>query len=1001
MIQIHSTIFLWLKKYGVMKKLFFILIIIYGRDTLAQSFAINTDGSNADASAIFDVKSTSKGMLVPRMSKAQKNAITIPAAGLLIYQDAPDSTGFYYFSGSSWLWLATASNTKGWATTGNAGTDTALNFLGTTDIMPLRFKQNNGWIGQFDRTNGNYFIGSGTGQKNTTGGLNAAMGDSALANNTTAFGGVAIGANALMKNTSGLANNAVGSSALRNNITGSFNLAMGSNALGKHKSGDDNVAIGSSALLNDTTGSFNVAIGASAMLTSVNSSYSVAIGPSALMFSKNGTYKIGIGSGALSTDTTTSPNIAIGANTLLVNVSGKSNLAIGTEALSSNKVSNNLAIGMGALKFNTFAGNNTAIGDSALYTQSFNNSNAVYLTNNTAIGSKALFLNQPSNPTNGGNNVAIGNLAMAENTNGEQNVAIGSKAMEKAKGFFNRFNVAIGVEALRHDSASFGGNTAIGYKSGVNNSGGFENLYTGYLSARSMTSGNYNVAMGAESFQGHDKGDSNVVIGAKAMGSTSFPLKNGNYNTAIGYESMFSNDTSFNTAVGYMTLRNNITGSRNTAIGIESLFSNTISGNTAIGFRAARSNTNGTDILAIGDSALFSNTLGTENVAIGNRSLISNTTGDINIAIGKNALAANQLGSQNIAIGQEAMMNMNLAGFSINTANVAIGFQSLQNVDPAAVVLSGNQNTAVGTRSGNAITTGYYNTTLGALSGGASLSNGFQNTLIGHSSTASGNDNTHVGNSTSSSGDQNSLFGSNSDVNGFSTNATAIGYRAQVAASNSLVLGSINGVNGATSNVNVGIGTTTPDARFHVVKDSSVSSSIINPSSIALFENDNTGYIQLVNPSTAQAGLISGTSVTSIRSGIFFNADSSVNFRSGGNSNRITLDNTGFVGVRTVTPLSYLDVSGSTANAISVSASSQTLDEFDHTHIILNTAGAITITLPAANTCARREYVIVNQDNNAKTISSYFDFTGIANTSIPLNGSITLQSNGSSWYRIR
>ena len=51
------------------------------------------------------------------------------------------------------------------------------------------------------------------------------------------------------------------------------------------------------------------------------------------------------------------------------------------------------------------------------------------------------------------------------------------------------------------------------------------------------------------------------------------------------------------------------------------------------------------------------------------------------------------------------------------------------------------------------------------------------------------------------------------------TNATAIGAQAVVSQSNSLVLGSISGVNGAASNVNVGIGTTTPTAKLHVVGD--------------------------------------------------------------------------------------------------------------------------------------------------------------------------------------
>jgi trimeric autotransporter adhesin len=369
-------------------------LLLLTTPALAQNFAINGDGSSAHPSALLEVKSSSKGVLVPRMTKAEKAAIASPATGLLIYQSGPDSTGFYYYSGSGWLWLATSTNVAGWRTTGNTGTDTSVNFIGTTDNMPLRFKQNNGWVGQFDKARQNYFIGSGAGQ---------------------------------------------------------------------------------------------------------------------------------------------------------------------------------------------------------------------------------------------------------------------------------------------------------------------------------FTTSTHNVAFG--------------------------------------------------------------------------------------------------------DSALFANTAGDSNIAIGSRAMRSNTTAGINIAIGKNALASNQLGSQNIAIGEDAMTNMNLAGLSTNTANVAVGYGALKNVDPAAIVLSGNQNTAVGTRSGDAITTGYYNTTVGALSGGATLSTGIQNTLLGHSSTAGGDDNTQVGFSTTSSGSQNTLLGSNSNVNGLRTNATAIGSRAEVAASNSLVLGSINGVNGAAANTNVGIGTTTPTARLDVDAD--------------------------------------------------------------------------------------------------------------------------------------------------------------------------------------
>jgi hypothetical protein len=52
----------------------------------SQGTAINTSGADPDNSAILDVSSTTKGMLIPRMTEAQKADIALPKNGLLIYQ---------------------------------------------------------------------------------------------------------------------------------------------------------------------------------------------------------------------------------------------------------------------------------------------------------------------------------------------------------------------------------------------------------------------------------------------------------------------------------------------------------------------------------------------------------------------------------------------------------------------------------------------------------------------------------------------------------------------------------------------------------------------------------------------------------------------------------------------------------------------------------------------------------------------------------------------------
>src|SRR5688572_27576991 len=116
--------------------LFVIFLLLVNVNAYAQSLGVNATGAPAANSSILDVSSTDKGVLVPRMSKVQKNAIVTPATGLLIFQDAPDSIGFHYYTGTKWAWIDTASSKTGWALTGNAGTDTTVNFLGTTDNKP-------------------------------------------------------------------------------------------------------------------------------------------------------------------------------------------------------------------------------------------------------------------------------------------------------------------------------------------------------------------------------------------------------------------------------------------------------------------------------------------------------------------------------------------------------------------------------------------------------------------------------------------------------------------------------------------------------------------------------------------------------------------------------------------------------------------------------------------------------------------------------------------------
>lgn len=94
-------------------KIFFLFIIISAftlSETITAQVGINNDNSNPDPSAILDVKSTDKGLLIPRMLSTQRLAIVTPATGLLVYQtDGTD--GFYFYNGVAWISLNNVAET--------------------------------------------------------------------------------------------------------------------------------------------------------------------------------------------------------------------------------------------------------------------------------------------------------------------------------------------------------------------------------------------------------------------------------------------------------------------------------------------------------------------------------------------------------------------------------------------------------------------------------------------------------------------------------------------------------------------------------------------------------------------------------------------------------------------------------------------------------------------------------------------------------------------------
>ena len=365
----------------------------------------------------------------------------------------------------------------------------------------------------------------------------------------------------------------------------------------------------------------------------------------------------------------------------------------------------------------------------------------------------------------GAYNTFVGSNAGKSNTTGPFNTAIGAGSFLSNSTGAN--NTAIGLVSLFSNSSGIN-NTASGSYSLSSNSTGSENTASGYGSLFSNTSGDYNTAMGVNTLFSNVTGSRATAIGYNAM---QYSNNTGdaftNYNVAVGYEALrgstdpAANLGNDNTALGYQTLRSNTTGEANTASGSGALFYNTTGlANTATGTYSLNNNTTGNNNTAIGYRALEASIAGDYNTATGSDALSYNNTGMWNTGIGSNALHFNVEGSANVALGNAALLN-NTYGSS-NTAN---------GTDALFANLTGSNNTAIGKEAL------YTNLT------------GSNNTAIGYKANVAADD---------------------------IVNATAIGSNAYAGTSNTVVIGSINGVNGATANANVGIGTSTPNAKLHV-----------------------------------------------------------------------------------------------------------------------------------------------------------------------------------------
>lgn len=111
-----------------MKKI--ILFFVLSHVSLSALSQIGIGTTNPNSSAALDIQSTTKGVLIPRLTTVQRNAIPTPATGLLVFDNTTNS--FWFKNAVDWVELTDTANNiwkkngaNAYVPTGNIGIGTS------------------------------------------------------------------------------------------------------------------------------------------------------------------------------------------------------------------------------------------------------------------------------------------------------------------------------------------------------------------------------------------------------------------------------------------------------------------------------------------------------------------------------------------------------------------------------------------------------------------------------------------------------------------------------------------------------------------------------------------------------------------------------------------------------------------------------------------------------------------------------------------------------------
>ena len=470
----------------------------------AQNVGIGT--TTPDASAALDISSTGKGLLVPRLTLAQRTAIASPAAALLVYQTNGAQPGFWYNAGTAaaptWTFFnPTADNL------GNHTATQALNLQGNALIgtgasigaaVGLGVRADGGLnIGQ--NTNGtNLYLGYQSGRANTVGTNNHFVGYQSGRANTSGsnnhFDGNASG----HSNLTGNENQFTGYTSGHGNVDGSYNQFTGYQSGYSNSSGSFNQFSGYQSGYFNTTGSYNQFSGYQSGNSNTTASNNQFSGYQSGHYNTTGSQNLFSGYQSGAANTTGSFSQFTGYQSGTSNTTGLRNYFDGYQSGTANTIgSRNHFSGVSSGAANTMGDNNQFTG----YQSGRNNTNG---HDNQFDGYQSGF-----NNLTGDKNLFSGSGSGAANTTGNNNQFTGFQCgYLNQSGSFNQFS------GFQSGYASTGNNNQFsGFYSGVNNTTGESNEFIGNSSGYSNTTGGNNLFVGDESGYYNTTGSNNWSFG--------------------------------------------------------------------------------------------------------------------------------------------------------------------------------------------------------------------------------------------------------------------------------------------------------------------------------------------------------------------------------------------------------------------------------------------------------------------------------------------------------